>query len=123
MKLIILRDYDETSEWAARYIRNRIIGFNPGPDHFFTLGLPTGTSPHTSSITEHRSDPSGHTRTATFPEYHFLQLSYIILLLNLKYLYCNKVALYSVVAHQNIYYTKVLLSTILSYHTSVCTIH
>ncbi|KAI5626803.1 NEDD4 family-interacting protein 1 isoform X1 [Silurus asotus] len=43
MKLIILRDYDEASEWAAKYIRNRIRSFNPGPDRFFTLGLPTGT--------------------------------------------------------------------------------
>lgn len=47
MKLIILSDYDEASEWAAKYIRNRMIRFNPGPDKFFTLGLPTGTSLHT----------------------------------------------------------------------------
>lgn len=46
MKLIILREYDEASEWAAKYIRNRIVRFKPGPDRFFTLGLPTGTSPH-----------------------------------------------------------------------------
>ncbi|KAF5904897.1 glucosamine-6-phosphate isomerase 1, partial [Clarias magur] len=45
MKLIILRDYDEASEWAAKYIRNRIIRFNPGPDRYFTLGLPTGSTP------------------------------------------------------------------------------
>lgn len=42
MKLIILNDYDQVSEWAAKYIRNRIRKFNPGPHRFFTLGLPTG---------------------------------------------------------------------------------
>lgn len=42
MKLIILSDYDEASEWAAKYIRNKILLFNPGPDRYFTLGLPTG---------------------------------------------------------------------------------
>lgn len=42
MKLIILSDYNETSEWAAKYIRNKILLFNPGPDRYFTLGLPTG---------------------------------------------------------------------------------
>lgn len=42
MKLIILEHYSQASEWAAKYIRNRIIQFNPGPDKYFTLGLPTG---------------------------------------------------------------------------------
>lgn len=42
MKLIILNDYDLASEWAAKYIRNRILQFGPGPDRYFTLGLPTG---------------------------------------------------------------------------------
>uniref|UniRef100_A0A8C6QGN7 Glucosamine-6-phosphate isomerase n=1 Tax=Nannospalax galili TaxID=1026970 RepID=A0A8C6QGN7_NANGA len=35
----------DASEWAAKYIRNRIIQFNPGPDKYFTLGLPTGSTP------------------------------------------------------------------------------
>ena len=42
MKLIILNDYDQASEWAAKYIRNRILLFKPGPDRYFTMGLPTG---------------------------------------------------------------------------------
>ncbi len=42
MKLIILNDYDQASEWAAKYIRNKILLFKPGPDRYFTLGLPTG---------------------------------------------------------------------------------
>uniref|UniRef100_H3CU63 Glucosamine-6-phosphate isomerase n=2 Tax=Tetraodon nigroviridis TaxID=99883 RepID=H3CU63_TETNG len=45
MKLIILGDYSEASEWAAKYIRNKILLFNPGPDRYFTLGLPTGSTP------------------------------------------------------------------------------
>lgn len=42
MRLIILEDYDKTSEWAAKYVRNAIKKFNPGPDKYFVLGLPTG---------------------------------------------------------------------------------
>lgn len=42
MKLIILNDYDQASEWAAKYIRNKILSFRPGPDRYLTLGLPTG---------------------------------------------------------------------------------
>ncbi|MEQ2211850.1 Glucosamine-6-phosphate isomerase 1 [Xenoophorus captivus] len=45
MKLIILNDYDQASEWAAKYIRNKILHFKPGPNKFFTLGLPTGSTP------------------------------------------------------------------------------
>uniref|UniRef100_A0A3P8WBI2 Glucosamine-6-phosphate isomerase n=1 Tax=Cynoglossus semilaevis TaxID=244447 RepID=A0A3P8WBI2_CYNSE len=45
MKLIILNDYDQASEWAAKYIRNRILLFQPGPEKYFTLGLPTGSTP------------------------------------------------------------------------------
>ena len=47
MRLIILNDYDLVSEWAAKYVRNRILGHNPGPENFFVLGLPTGNPfPH-----------------------------------------------------------------------------
>lgn len=42
MKLIILNDYEQASEWAAKYIRNKILMFDAGPDRYFTLGLPTG---------------------------------------------------------------------------------
>lgn len=45
MKLIILDDYDEVSSWAAKYIRKRINQFKPGPDRYFILGLPTGSTP------------------------------------------------------------------------------
>lgn len=45
MKLIIKDTYDDVSLWAACYIRKRINQFNPGPDRYFTLGLPTGSTP------------------------------------------------------------------------------
>lgn len=58
MRLVILDDYDLASEWAAKYIRNRIIQFKPSADRYFSLGLPTGecnnmfsqTSSETSSV-------------------------------------------------------------------------
>lgn len=42
MRLVILDTYDLASEWAAKYVKKRIHDFNPGPDKYFTLGLPTG---------------------------------------------------------------------------------
>uniref|UniRef100_A0A673AXA2 glucosamine-6-phosphate deaminase n=1 Tax=Sphaeramia orbicularis TaxID=375764 RepID=A0A673AXA2_9TELE len=46
MRLVILDDYAQSSEWAAKYICNRIIQFNPSEDRYFTLGLPTGSTPY-----------------------------------------------------------------------------
>ncbi|CAK9299094.1 unnamed protein product [Gordionus sp. m RMFG-2023] len=45
MRLIILQDYDKVSEWAAKYIRKKIKQFNPSEKKYFTLGLPTGSTP------------------------------------------------------------------------------
>ncbi|XP_071787745.1 glucosamine-6-phosphate deaminase 2-like [Asterias amurensis] len=45
MRLVILDDYSKASEWAAKYVRNRILEFNPDADRYFTLGLPTGSTP------------------------------------------------------------------------------
>lgn len=45
MKLVILDTTEKVSEWAAKYIRRRILDFQPGPDKYFTLGLPTGSTP------------------------------------------------------------------------------
>lgn len=39
---MILDDYELASEWAAKYVRNKINAFKPGPDKYFVLGLPTG---------------------------------------------------------------------------------
>ncbi|XP_002731734.1 glucosamine-6-phosphate deaminase 1-like [Saccoglossus kowalevskii] len=45
MRLVILDSYCDASTWAAKYVRNRILSFNPGPEKYFTLGLPTGSTP------------------------------------------------------------------------------
>ena len=45
MRLIIEKDYDALSKWAAEYVIKRINEFNPTPKHRFVLGLPTGSSP------------------------------------------------------------------------------
>jgi glucosamine-6-phosphate deaminase len=45
MRLVIHKNYDEASTWAADYIARRINGFTCGPDKPFVLGLPTGSSP------------------------------------------------------------------------------
>lgn len=42
MRLIVMDNADKVSEWAAKYVAKRIKDFNPGPDKYFILGLPTG---------------------------------------------------------------------------------
>jgi glucosamine-6-phosphate deaminase len=45
MRLIIRKDYDAASKWAAAYIINRISAFGPSASKPFVLGLPTGSGP------------------------------------------------------------------------------
>jgi glucosamine-6-phosphate deaminase len=45
MKLIILETAGKVAEWSAKYVVKRINDFNPGPDRYFVLGLPTGSTP------------------------------------------------------------------------------
>jgi glucosamine-6-phosphate deaminase len=45
MRLLIHRDYDAASRWAAEYIAGRINQFAPTKEKPFVLGLPTGSSP------------------------------------------------------------------------------
>ena len=45
MRMIIQKDYDAMSTWAAHYIVHQIKEFKPTPDKPFVLGLPTGSSP------------------------------------------------------------------------------
>ncbi len=45
MKLIIHKNYDELSQWAANHIVDRINNFGATPEKPFVLGLPTGSSP------------------------------------------------------------------------------
>lgn len=42
MRLVILDTSASVGDWAARYVMKRIKDFNPGPDNYFVLGLPTG---------------------------------------------------------------------------------
>ncbi|KAF0304324.1 Glucosamine-6-phosphate isomerase 1 [Amphibalanus amphitrite] len=42
MRLVILDNANQVADWSARYIVKRIRDFNPGPDRYFVLGLPTG---------------------------------------------------------------------------------
>ncbi|MGI6233133.1 MAG: glucosamine-6-phosphate deaminase [Prevotella sp.] len=45
MRLIIEKDYEGMSQWAAEYVIKRINDFHPTKEHPFVLGLPTGSSP------------------------------------------------------------------------------
>ncbi len=45
MRLIIEKNYDEVSRWAANYVAARINEANPTAEHPFVLGCPTGSSP------------------------------------------------------------------------------
>ncbi|KAH3842132.1 glucosamine-6-phosphate isomerase 1-like [Dreissena polymorpha] len=45
MRLIIENTAADVGFWAAKYIKRKILDFNPGPDKYFTLGLPTGSTP------------------------------------------------------------------------------
>ena len=45
MRVIIEKDYQGMSQWAAEHVIERINAFNPTPEKKFVLGLPTGSSP------------------------------------------------------------------------------
>lgn len=45
MRVIIAKNYDEMSVWAANYVAKRILDFKPTAEHPFVLGCPTGSSP------------------------------------------------------------------------------
>jgi glucosamine-6-phosphate deaminase len=45
MRLIIEDTYDQASDWAAKYVRRKILEFKPSETKLFTLGLPTGSTP------------------------------------------------------------------------------
>lgn len=42
MRLVIQDNADQVTDWAARYVLKRVKDFNPGPEKYFVLGLPTG---------------------------------------------------------------------------------
>lgn len=45
MRLVILPTSPSVGEWSAKYVMKRINDFQPGPDKYFVLGLPTGSTP------------------------------------------------------------------------------
>ncbi|XP_065226316.1 glucosamine-6-phosphate isomerase [Planococcus citri] len=45
MKLIILKSAEEVANWTAKFVAKKINDFKPGPDKYFVLGLPTGSTP------------------------------------------------------------------------------
>ncbi len=45
MRVIITKNYDEMSVWAAHHIMERINAFSPTEEKPFVLGLPTGSTP------------------------------------------------------------------------------
>ena len=45
MRVIIEKDYEALSKWAANYVVNRINAAKPTAEKPFVLGLPTGSSP------------------------------------------------------------------------------
>uniref|UniRef100_A0A5S6QMW2 Glucosamine-6-phosphate isomerase n=1 Tax=Trichuris muris TaxID=70415 RepID=A0A5S6QMW2_TRIMR len=42
MKVVILDTADEVCEFAAQYVKRKILEFQPGPERYFTIGLPSG---------------------------------------------------------------------------------
>ncbi|GAB1608495.1 glucosamine-6-phosphate isomerase 1-like [Argonauta hians] len=45
MRLVILDTKDSVCEWSAKYIKKKINDFQPSAYRYFTLGLPTGSTP------------------------------------------------------------------------------
>lgn len=45
MRLVIQDNADQVADWASRYVLKQIKNFNPGPEKYFVLGLPTGSTP------------------------------------------------------------------------------
>ncbi|CAG9819635.1 unnamed protein product [Phaedon cochleariae] len=45
MRLVILETAESVAEWAAKYVMKRINDYNAGPEKYFVLGLPTGSTP------------------------------------------------------------------------------
>ena len=45
MRVIILKNSDETAKWSAYLIAKEMLKFKPTPEKPFVLGLPTGSTP------------------------------------------------------------------------------
>ena len=51
MRLIIEKNYDELSRWAANYVAARINEAKPTPEHPFVLGCPPEARPSECTAT------------------------------------------------------------------------
>ncbi|MBQ0029107.1 MAG: glucosamine-6-phosphate deaminase [Paludibacteraceae bacterium] len=69
MRVIITKDYEDMSKWAANYVAQRIIDFKPTADRKFVLGCPTGSSPlglYKQLIRIHKSGKLSFEHVVTF---------------------------------------------------------
>jgi glucosamine-6-phosphate deaminase len=69
MRLLIHKDYETASSWAAEYIMGRINDFAPSGERPFVLGLPTGSSPlgiYRELILRHRRGKLSFANVVTF---------------------------------------------------------
>ena len=69
MRLIILNRPEDVSEWAALFVKKKILGFNPSTDNLFKLGLPTGSTPldmYQRLIEYHKSGQLSFKHVVTF---------------------------------------------------------
>ncbi|OHD80339.1 MAG: glucosamine-6-phosphate deaminase [Spirochaetes bacterium RIFOXYC1_FULL_54_7] len=70
MRLIVLKDYQGVSDWAARYVARSIAEYNAeDKDRDFVLGLPTGSSPigmYRRLVELHKAGSLSFSRVVTF---------------------------------------------------------
>jgi glucosamine-6-phosphate deaminase len=70
MRLIVLKDYDEVSDWAAGYVARRVHQHEAsGKPRDFVLGLPTGSSPigmYRRLVELHKAGSLSFSRVVTF---------------------------------------------------------
>ncbi|GHV75562.1 glucosamine-6-phosphate deaminase [Spirochaetia bacterium] len=78
MRLVIHQNFDAAGRWAAAYIVDRILRFNPRPERPFVLGLPTGSSPlgiYRELINLHRAGKISFANVVTFNMDEYVGLS------------------------------------------------
>lgn len=69
MRLVIRKDYDAVSDWAADFVAARIRSRGSGSGRPFTLGLPTGSTPegmYARLVRMHREEGLSFRNVATF---------------------------------------------------------
>ena len=77
MRVIIKKNYDEMSKWAAEYIAKRINDFAPTAANPFVLGLPTGSTPigtYRELINIHKAGKLSFANVVTFNMDEYINL-------------------------------------------------